>query len=96
MTKAGLLYHFPSKEELIQQMNEHVILCFRQQLETYQETSKHEKTPYVRAYILATLHDLDMQHTTQQVCWLPCHIMMRCCNLGVIFMRSSKKNQLRK
>ncbi|MCY7676527.1 hypothetical protein [Bacillus safensis] len=49
MTKAGLLYHFSSKEELIQQMNEHVILCFRQQLETYQETSKHEKAPYVRA-----------------------------------------------
>lgn len=49
MTKAGLLYHFSSKEELIQQMNEHAILCFRQQLETYQETYKHEKAPYVRA-----------------------------------------------
>nr|MDF9459015.1 helix-turn-helix domain containing protein [Bacillus pumilus] len=30
MTKAGLLYHFASKEELIQKMNEHAILCFRQ------------------------------------------------------------------
>lgn len=65
MTKAGLLYHFSSKEELIQQMNEHAILCFRQQLETYQETYKYEKAPYVRAYILATLHELDMQHTPQ-------------------------------
>lgn len=30
MTKAGLLYHFSSKEELIQKMNEHAIVCFRQ------------------------------------------------------------------
>ncbi|WLP61294.1 TetR/AcrR family transcriptional regulator [Bacillus pumilus] len=65
MTKAGLLYHFASKEELIQKMNEHAILCFRQQLETYQETYKHEKAPYVRAYISATLHDLDHQNTIQ-------------------------------
>ncbi|MCY7493378.1 TetR/AcrR family transcriptional regulator [Bacillus safensis] len=28
MTKAGLLYHLSSKEELIQQMNEHAILVF--------------------------------------------------------------------
>ncbi|WLW71147.1 TetR/AcrR family transcriptional regulator [Bacillus safensis] len=65
MTKARLLYHFSSKEELIQQMNEHAILCFRQQLETYYETYKHEKAPYVRAYLLATSHDLNMQHTPQ-------------------------------
>ncbi|MCY7475132.1 TetR/AcrR family transcriptional regulator [Bacillus safensis] len=58
MTKAGLLYHFSSKEELIQQMNEHAILCFRQQLETYYETYKHEKAPYVRAYYIYWPHDM--------------------------------------
>lgn len=29
MTKAGLLYHFSSKEDLIQQMNEHAVASFR-------------------------------------------------------------------
>ncbi|WP_426578752.1 TetR family transcriptional regulator [Bacillus altitudinis] len=65
MTKAGLLYHFSSKEDLIQQMNEHAVASFRQQLDTYQETYKNEKAPFVRAYILATLNDLDRQNTTQ-------------------------------
>lgn len=98
MTKARLLYHFSSKEELIQQMNEHAILCFRQQLEAYYETYKHETAPYVRAYLLATSHDLNMQHTTQLCTSMlaTCHLMMRCCTLGMLFMRSSKKKQLRK
>ncbi|MBD8497212.1 TetR/AcrR family transcriptional regulator [Paenibacillus arenosi] len=51
VSKGGLLYHFPSKDELIKGLNIHVIACFRNMIESELESGM----PYSQAYLQATM-----------------------------------------
>ncbi|MCY8522905.1 TetR/AcrR family transcriptional regulator [Bacillus atrophaeus] len=65
MTKAGLLYHFSSKEELINEMNEYAISNFQNLLDHHQENLQSDKAVFVKSFVLATLDDLELQNTVQ-------------------------------
>ncbi|TVX93845.1 TetR/AcrR family transcriptional regulator [Paenibacillus agilis] len=51
VSKGGLLYHFPNKDELIKGLNIHVITCFRNMIEAELESG----IPYSQAYLQATI-----------------------------------------
>lgn len=65
MTKAGLLYHFSSKEELIREMNQNAISSFRSLLQQYQAKLGPCRGAYVKSFMLATLDDFRMKNTIQ-------------------------------
>ncbi|GIP37177.1 TetR family transcriptional regulator [Paenibacillus sp. J31TS4] len=54
VSKGGLLYHFPSKDMLVEAMNEAVIARFREEIE---RECLHDSS-FSRAYARATLHQL--------------------------------------
>lgn len=54
ISKGGLLYHFPNKEELIIGLNLYALERFRGSIQLEMEAGKN----YVEAYAIATLNDL--------------------------------------
>lgn len=61
ISKGGLLYHFASKDDLIEAMNEHAAKDFRKLVMTYVETGE----SFHAAYVLATKYTLDNQSILQ-------------------------------
>jgi len=55
VSKGGLLYHFPSKDALIEGMSRFAIDEFNQEVEKEQEQTK----SFIQAYAQATLNDLE-------------------------------------
>ncbi|WP_422660412.1 TetR family transcriptional regulator [Paenibacillus sp. EC2-1] len=54
VSKGGLLYHFPNKEELIVGLNLYALERFRNSIQLEMEAGKN----YVEAYAIATLNDI--------------------------------------
>lgn len=56
-SKGGLLYHFPSKEALVQGMVEHLTTNYRDKVATKSQMDLEEKGKWLRAYIDVTFND---------------------------------------
>lgn len=56
ITKAGVLYHFDNKANLLRQMNEFAIETFEKRITAHLSDGPY---PFTRAYALATLDDVD-------------------------------------
>ncbi|WP_215145860.1 TetR/AcrR family transcriptional regulator [Exiguobacterium qingdaonense] len=56
ITKAGVLYHFDNKANLLRQMNELAIETFERRISDHLSDGPY---PFTRAYALATLDDVD-------------------------------------
>jgi AcrR family transcriptional regulator len=63
ISKGGLLYHFPSKEALIQGMIEHYLVRFETRLQSHLPAEEARKRgDWLRAYILATFQADDEEN----------------------------------
>lgn len=58
-SRSGLLYHFPSKEEMVQQAHDYAVAKWNEEAEKYLPGAFEEATPLERAhaYILATVRE---------------------------------------
>ena len=58
LSKGGLLYHFPNKERLVQELFEHVIGYFDEQIERICEQEENAKGSYLRAYARGSIEQV--------------------------------------
>lgn len=59
ISKGGLLYHFPSKDALLQGMNDYLLHGFIAEVENYASQDPSEKGKWTRAYAEATFSQPD-------------------------------------
>ncbi|MBM7603720.1 AcrR family transcriptional regulator [Metabacillus crassostreae] len=63
ISKGGLLYHFPNKEELLTALNVYALEEFKKKIDLEMVNIKEENGRFLRAYALATLNELrDSNH----------------------------------
>ncbi|WP_074598274.1 TetR/AcrR family transcriptional regulator [Sediminibacillus halophilus] len=58
ISKGGLLYHFPSKEALVEGMVEHLTNNYREKIANNAEMDPEEKGQWVRAYVNVTFNQV--------------------------------------
>jgi AcrR family transcriptional regulator len=58
ISKGGLLYHFPSKEELVKGMVEHLANNYREKIADNAEMDPVEKGKWIRAYVDVTFNQV--------------------------------------
>lgn len=58
LSKGGLLYHYPSKEELVQGMVEHLASNYREKIANKAEANAEEKGRWIRAYLDVTFNQM--------------------------------------
>ena len=62
LSKGGLLYHFPSKDALIEGMNDYLLNRYVTKLKNVAEIDSLEKGRWTRAYVTETFHQLDNEY----------------------------------
>ncbi|WP_117170037.1 TetR/AcrR family transcriptional regulator [Paraliobacillus sediminis] len=58
ISKGGLLYHFPSKEALVEGMVEHLAHNYQEKIETNAKADPVEKGKWIRAYVEVTFNQM--------------------------------------
>lgn len=61
VSKGGLLYHFPSKDALINGMNDYLLQGFTDEVEAAAHADSGEKGKWTRAYTAITFNQLDSE-----------------------------------
>lgn len=62
ISKGGLLYHFPSKDALIQGMNDYIITGCIQKIKDVANADPCERGKWIRAYITETFNQIENQY----------------------------------
>ena len=62
LSKGGLLYHFPSKDALMEGMNDYLLNRYMTKLKNVADIDSDEKGGWTRGYVTETFHQLDNEY----------------------------------